>query len=91
VTSPVTGRLREVAVIFQQGLSQPLPPCLGAQHPAGRDPALFDHLPYDGRSIGFDLSVPDHSVSQVKSSADDAGRGAGRAPEPPAATSPNPQ
>src|SRR5262249_44284416 len=36
-----------------------LPPCLGAQHPAGRDPALFDHLPYDGPclSIGFDLSV----------------------------------
>src|SRR5262249_12396645 len=34
-----------------------LPPCLGAQHPAGRDPALFDHLPYDGPSlsIGFDL------------------------------------
>src|SRR5215831_18133006 len=34
-----------------------LPPCLGAQHPAGRDPALFDHLPYDGLSlsIGFDL------------------------------------
>src|SRR5262249_35410446 len=35
----------------------PPPPCLGAQHPAGRDPALFDHLPYDGPSlsIGFDL------------------------------------
>ena len=34
-----------------------IPPCLGAQHPAGRDPALFDHLPYDGPSlsIGFDL------------------------------------
>src|SRR5262249_56293452 len=34
-----------------------LPPCLGAQHPTGRDPALFDHLPYDGPSlsIGFDL------------------------------------
>jgi len=45
----------------------------------GADPALFDHLPYDGLSIGFDLSVPDHSVSQVKSSADDAGRAA---PEP---------
>ena len=23
-----------------------LPPYLGAQHPAGRHPALFDHLPY---------------------------------------------
>src|SRR5262249_41757522 len=44
-----------------------IPPCLGAQHPAGRDPALFDHLPYDGPSlsIGFDLSVRDHLVSQV--------------------------
>src|SRR5262249_7583586 len=44
-----------------------LPPSLGAQHPAGRDPALFNHLPYDGPSlsIGFDLSVRDHSISQV--------------------------
>src|SRR5262245_59731462 len=44
-----------------------LPPSLGAQHPAGRDPALFDHLPCDGPSlsIGFDLSVRDHSTSQV--------------------------
>ena len=44
-----------------------IPPCLGAQHPAGREPALFDHLPYDGPSlsIGFDLSVRDHLVSQV--------------------------
>jgi hypothetical protein len=33
---------------------------------AGRDPALFDHLPYDGPSlsIGFDLSVRDHSISK---------------------------
>src|ERR1700730_17282535 len=44
-----------------------LPPSLGAQHPAGRDPSLFDHLPYHGPSlsIGFDLSVRDHSVSQA--------------------------
>jgi hypothetical protein len=28
-----------------------LPPCLGAQHPAGRNPTLFDHIPYDGPSL----------------------------------------
>jgi alkylated DNA repair dioxygenase AlkB len=38
---------------------------LGAQHPAGRDPALFDHLPYHGPSpsIGFDLKSRIAAVS----------------------------
>jgi hypothetical protein len=42
-----------------------LPPYLGAQHPAGRDPTLFDHLPYHdpSPSIGFDLKSRSAAVS----------------------------